>query len=153
MWSDHGYHLGEKLHIEKFTLWERATRVPFLLHVPGRFDREQHLGVPVSTIDLGPTLSQLCGIDPQTPYDGGSLLPIVADPRRAADRPPVTTWQQGNHSVRRGEWRYIRYRTGEIELYDQGTDPNEFDNLAADPAQRAPHRRARRVPAASMTHT
>ncbi|MBI3747601.1 MAG: sulfatase-like hydrolase/transferase, partial [Chloroflexi bacterium] len=26
LWSDHGWHLGEKLHWRKFTLWERATR-------------------------------------------------------------------------------------------------------------------------------
>ena len=45
VWCDHGFHLGEKLHIEKFTLWERATRVPLLLHVPGQFDHAQHLGV------------------------------------------------------------------------------------------------------------
>ena len=78
----------------------------------------------------------MCGIEPK-PYAGGSLLPIIADPRRwPTDRPPVTTWLQGNHSVRRGNWRYIRYRTGEIELYDHGNDVNEYINLAADPAHR-----------------
>jgi len=134
VWSDHGYHLGEKLHIKKFTLWERATRVPLLLHVPGRFDHEQHVAPPVSTIDLGPTVAELCGIDSRTPYSGSSLLPVVDDPGRADGRPPVMTWQQGNHAVRRGDWRYIRYRTGETELYDQRRDPDELDNLAGDPA-------------------
>jgi arylsulfatase A-like enzyme len=136
-WSDHGFHLGEKMHIAKFTLWERATRVPFLLHVPGRFDHEQHVDAPVSTIDIGPTLSELCGIEPATPYAGGSLLPIVEDPRRADARPPITTWQQGNHAVRQGPWRYIRYRTGERELYDHRQDPDEFVNLASRPGHGA----------------
>ncbi len=35
LWSDHGWHLGEKQHLHKFTLWERSTHVPFLIVVPG----------------------------------------------------------------------------------------------------------------------
>jgi hypothetical protein len=49
----------------------------------------------------------------------------------------VTTWQAGNHSVRRGPWRYIRYRTGEAELYDHRTDAQEFTNLIGDPRHAA----------------
>ena len=37
------------------------------------------------------------------------------------------------HPVRTERWRYIRYRTGEEELYDHQTDPNEWNNLANDP--------------------
>ena len=79
VWSDHGVHIGEKLHITKFTLWERSTRVPLLLHVPGRFDHEQHVDAPVSTMGLGPTSRELCGIESRTPYSEASLLPIVDD--------------------------------------------------------------------------
>jgi len=35
LWSDHGWHLGEKQHWRKFALWEEATRAPFLMTVPG----------------------------------------------------------------------------------------------------------------------
>jgi arylsulfatase A-like enzyme len=137
LWSDHGYHLGEKLHLHKFTLWERATRVPFLLHVPGRFDREARFDPPVSTIDLAPTLAELCGLEQRSPHAGESLLPLLKDPALADARPPICTWLAGNHAVRRGPWRYIRYNTGDIELYDHRDDPHEYVNLAGRPEHAA----------------
>jgi arylsulfatase A-like enzyme len=133
VWSDHGYHLGEKLHMEKFTLWERATRVPLLLHVPGRFNSHQTFDQPVSTIDLGPTIAELCAARVHARHDGTSLLSLVAAPEQAAARPPITTWMAGNYAVRHGPWRYIRYRTGEAELYDHRNDPDERVNLAGRP--------------------
>jgi arylsulfatase A-like enzyme len=132
VWSDHGFHLGEKLHIEKFTLWERATHIPLLLAVPGRFDAGRVFDGPVSAIDIGPTLAELCGAEINEKHQGRSLLEVLEHPERADERPPVMTWQAGNHSVRRGTWRYTRYRTGEAELYDHRTDPQEFTNLVGD---------------------
>jgi arylsulfatase A-like enzyme len=135
--SDHGFHLGEKMHIEKFTLWERATRIPLVLHVPGRYASKRVVDAPVSAIDIGPTLAELCGVELHAQHDGKSLVHVIGDPSRADTRPPVMTWKEGNHSVRRRHWRYIRYRTGEAELYDHRTDPHEFINLAHDPGQAA----------------
>jgi arylsulfatase A-like enzyme len=137
VWSDHGYHLGEKMHIEKFTLWERATHVPLLLYVPGRYDSQHLVNAPVSAIDIGPTLTDLCGVEIHDQHDGRSLLPVIEHPELAHERPPLMTWRAGNHCVRRGGWRYIRYRTGETELYDHRTDPQEFTNLADDPRHAA----------------
>ena len=34
VWSDHGFHLGEKEHIEKFALWEKANHVPLIFVDP-----------------------------------------------------------------------------------------------------------------------
>jgi arylsulfatase A-like enzyme len=137
LWSDHGFHLGEKLHLHKFTLWEEATRVPFLLHVPGRFDRGTTYDEPVSMIDLGPTLAELCGIPITAAHSGTSLLRQVEQPEQAAPRPAITTWQEGNHAVRLGPWRYIRYRNGETELYDHRSDPREHRNLSGSPQHRS----------------
>ncbi len=134
LWSDHGFHLGEKLHIRKFALWERATRVPLLLHVPGRFASPQTFDPPVSLIDLGPTLADACGFELRPEHRGRSLLPLVESPDSADGRPAVMTWLDGNHAVRRGDWRYIRYADGSTELYDRATDPDEFANLSGDDA-------------------
>jgi iduronate 2-sulfatase len=39
----------------------------------------------------------------------------------------------GHHSLRGEHWAYMRYRSGEEELYDMDQDPGQFDNLAKDP--------------------
>jgi arylsulfatase A-like enzyme len=131
VWSDHGFHLGEKLHWHKFTLWERATRIPLVVRMPGRpatvFDR------PVSAIDIWPTVTNLCGVKTHDAEAGPSLVRMVDEPALADDRPAIMTWLEGNHAVRRGPWRYIRYHTGDTELYDHRTDPDELDNLSGTP--------------------
>lgn len=136
VFSDHGLHLGEKMHVHKFTLWERATRVPFLLRAPGAL-APGSFDPPVSTLDLGPSVAELCDVEIQGPHEGASLVPAINDPTLAEERPPVTTWLEGNHAVRRGRWRYIRYRTGDTELYDRETDPDEYTNLSGQPEYRS----------------
>ncbi len=123
--SDHGYHLGEKLHWRKSTLWEQATRVPLLLRVPGAVPHV--ISHPVSTIDLAPTLLQAGGNQEYAGFEGSSLL--TADSAYFDANPPVTHWQN-NVSVRWQSWRYIRYHDGTEELYDQASDPYECTNLA-----------------------
>jgi arylsulfatase A-like enzyme len=133
VWSDHGFHLGEKLHWHKFTLWERATHIPMLFRAPGTLDSGRVFDRPVSAIDIGPTLAELTGVVAAGPRSGASLVPALTQPGLADARPAISTWLPGNHSVRRGPWRYIRYRTGEAELYDHRDDPDEYTNLAGGP--------------------
>src|SRR4029077_19946650 len=110
------FHMGEKMHIEKFTIWEHGTRVPFLLHVPGRFGTSQVFDKPVSTIDVGPTLMDLVGGKINaTNHQGKSLLPLIPTPDLADERPPLMTWRPGNNAVRKDQWRYIRYASGDVE--------------------------------------
>ncbi len=132
-WSDHGYHLGEKGHWHKRTLWERSTRVPLIIVAPGVTRAETRCARPVSLLDLYPTLADLCGLPACAELEGQSLRPLLKNPKAEWKRPAVITWQKGNHAVRSERWRYIRYRTGEEELYDHQTDPNEWNNLANDP--------------------
>ncbi len=131
MWGDHGWHLGEKQHWRKFSLWEEATRVPMIIAAPG-VSGGQACERTVNLLDLYPTLIDLCGLEAKK-LDGASLAPLVRNPRAAWDRPSLTTHGRNNHSVRSERWRYIRYADGSEELYDHDQDPREYKNLASDP--------------------
>jgi arylsulfatase A-like enzyme len=130
-WSDNGWHLGEKRHWHKSTLWERSTHVPLIFAGPGVRATGRARTRAVSLLDLYPTLIELCGLPTRKELEGLSLGPLLREP--AAKRPPaVITYLPGNHAVRTDRWRYIRYRDGGEELYDRTADPNEFQNLAGD---------------------
>jgi len=133
LWSDHGWHLGEKQHLHKFTLWERSTRIPLIIAAPGVTQPGSRTARPVGTIDLFPTLNELCSLPAITSLDGVSLVPLLNDPAREWTRPALTTHGPGNHALRTERWRYIRYADGGEELYDHATDPNEWTNLATKP--------------------
>jgi arylsulfatase A-like enzyme len=133
LWSDHGWHLGEKLHWRKFSLWEEATHNVLMVVAPGVTKPGSRCDRTVSLMDVYPTLVDLCGLPARQELEGVSLRPLLADPKAKWERPAVTTYFRNNHSVRSEEWRYIRYEDGKEELYDHKQDPLEWKNLAADP--------------------
>jgi len=134
LWSDHGYHLGEKESVVKFTLWEKATHVPLIIVAPGLTAPGTRCDQPVSLVDLYPTLVELAGLPEKKGLDGRSLVPLLKDPGRVWDRPALMSQWRGNHAVRSRDWRYIRYRDGTEELYHQPSDPWNHTNLLADEA-------------------
>jgi len=134
LWSEHGWHLGEKHRWRKQTLWEESTRVPLIIVAPGVTTPGTRSARAVSLIDILPTLLELTGVDALSDLDGVSLMPLLKEPDAPWDRAAVSTYEQGNHAVRSERYRYIRYYDGSEELYDHENDPGEWTNLARDPA-------------------
>lgn len=135
LWSDHGYHQGEKRSFRKFSLWEEATRVPFIIWdtrdktaPEGRVCTEA-----VTLINIYRTLADLASLTAPDYVDGVSLATQLKDPTKAIPQPAITTWGRGNYTIRDDDWRYTRYFDGTEELYQNATDPNEWTNLADDP--------------------
>jgi len=131
LWSDHGWHLGEKEHWRKFTLWEEATR-NVLVFAGAGISPGRRCDTPVSLMDIYPTLTELCGLPQRPDLDGLSLVPQLHDLVATRERPALTTFGFNNHAVRTAQWRYIRYKDGTEELYDHDADPMEWTNLAGD---------------------
>ncbi|QDU71485.1 sulfatase [Mucisphaera calidilacus] len=155
VWSDHGWHLGEKTAWRKFTLWEDVTRVPMWWHVPGVTEPGTSCNAPVSLIDVFPTLIEVAalpevqstGIEGAQRLEGRSLHPLLADVNTPWPHVAITENGPGHTAVRGARYRYIRYADGSEELYDHELDPHEWRNRADDPTY-ATHRErlARQIP-------
>ncbi|MEM1295433.1 MAG: sulfatase [Verrucomicrobiota bacterium] len=132
LWSDHGWHLGEKQITGKNTLWDRGTRVPLIFAGPGVVKAAKSTQ-PAELLDIYPTLVELCGLPENPENEGLSLVAQLKDPAKKRIRPAITTQSAGNHGIRTENWRYIHYADGSEELYDMVQDPHEWTNLADDP--------------------
>ncbi len=149
--SDHGYHMGEKEYLFKYSPWEESVRIPLVVAGPG-VATNQTCTTPVSLIDLYPTFTDYARLHEPHKLDGFSLRPLLEHPEEgkwegpdfsiAASASTVPVQQnvparaQDQHfSLRTERYRYIRCRNGEEELYDHQNDPNEWTNLAGNPEQ------------------
>jgi N-acetylglucosamine-6-sulfatase len=138
--SDNGLLWGEHRWIRKEVPYEEALRVPLVMRYDG-WDvaprADEHLAL---NIDIAPTVAETAGVE-HPPTDGASLVPLIADPgslwrtdfliEHMEGRNPVPTYC----GVRTETHKYVRYATGEHELYDLTLDPAEMDNVVSDPQQ------------------
>ena len=133
LWSDHGWHLGEKLHWQKGTLWEEATHCLMMFRVPGITSPGGRCERFVSLLDIYPTLAELTGLEtPKGQIDGTSLLPLLRNPDAPSQARARSAYV--NHmSIRTEQFRYIRYTDGEEEFYDCSRDPHEWTNQIGKP--------------------
>ena len=141
LWSDHGWHLGEKQHWQKYTGWRACTRVPLIVRAPkgtAGLENGTKAGsiceAPVSLLSLFPTLVELSGLPPQEKVHAPSLIPLLKDTKSQWPHMAFTQLMKpDNYSVSGTQWRYIHYDNGDEELYDIHADPFEWKNLAGDP--------------------
>ena len=132
LWSDHGWHLGEKRITGKNSLWDRSTRVPLIFTGPGIASAGRCVE-PAELLDIYPTLTELCDLPLPEQLEGHSLLPQLNDASHVRKWPAITTHNHDNHGIRSRDWRFIQYADGTEELYNMRTDPNEWFNQAANP--------------------
>ena len=133
LWSDHGWHLGEKSHWGKATGWYRSTRVPFLIIPPaGSTDYNKAIEIKnmVNLLDLAPTLADIAGIPKKTSWEGRSLMPLLREEASDWEEVSLTTFSIGSHTISTPDWQLISYFDGSFELYDLVNDPNQFKNIA-----------------------
>ncbi len=136
LWSDHGYHLGEKGRFAKQSIWERSSKVNLIIVAPNGA-RGQKCSHAVELLDLYPTLTELCGLPPNKENEGESLVSLLKKPAGPWQHAAITTYGPNNHAVRDARYRYVRYEDGSQELYDHHADPNEWHNIAGDPEHMA----------------
>lgn len=143
--SDQGYHLGEHRLWQKMSLFEGVARTPLVIAAPGRKGNGQASPALVELVDVYPTLADLCGLEVPKGLDGRSLVPQLDNPQAPARRAALTEIERRGgkgqvplrgYSIRTPRWRYTEWDQGRagVELYDHQTDPQEFRNLARDPA-------------------
>ncbi len=127
--SDHGFHLGDKGHWRKFSLWERATRIPLVFALPGGERSGATCARAVDSMSIYPTLCELAGLPIPDHVEGVSVRALLEHPKAPWPHAALTTYKQ-HRALRTDRWRFILYANGEAELYDHDTDAGEHDNLA-----------------------
>jgi arylsulfatase A-like enzyme len=137
--TDHGFHLGEKHHWQKATLWEEATHCLLMFRAPGVTRAGGVSERFVSLQDIYPTLADLCGLEPPAYLEGCSLVPLLKDPDAQWESTAISGLTeknkpvQGYVTIRNDMGRYIRYGEGQEEFYDTSQDPREWTNQIDNP--------------------
>lgn len=141
LWSDHGWHLGEKQHWQKYTAWRVCSRIPLIIRVPRGvpgLSRGTTAGSqcakPVNLVSLFPTLTELTGLPRDPENDGPSLVPLLNNSQAEWPHASMTYLSEpGSYGLSTEHWRLIHYADGGEELYDSAQDRYEWTNLAAKP--------------------
>jgi alpha-L-rhamnosidase len=139
--GDNGYFLGERQLAGKWLMYDRSVRVPLIIHDP-RVGEHLDVSDMALNIDVTATILDLAGIDVPVGYHGKSLVPIVNGDVTTLARDTVLIehlWDfesiPPSEGVRTNNWKYLRYVNDPSieEMYDLRNDPEETNNLVADP--------------------
>jgi arylsulfatase A-like enzyme len=143
---DHGYQLGEKGKWSKAgSLFEMGCRTPFIISAPGMKGNGQSCTRIVQSVDLYPTMLELCGLPKPEGLEGTSLLPLLNNPQAEFNEPAYSVWSEDGRTlhgvgVRNERYRYAEFGpngSGGAMLFDEREDPLEMKNLANDPQHAA----------------
>ncbi|MBK7644316.1 MAG: sulfatase [Planctomycetes bacterium] len=140
--ADHGEEFGEHGNFgHGYALHEECVHVPLVLHVPGIAPRRVSDLVP--TIDLLPTLLELCRVPLRHEIEGQPMTPLLwGEPLPAQLAISEVRWMAGQdlRCVRVDRWKYIEGATSAgplVQLFDLDTDPAENCDVHAAQAERS----------------
>ena len=138
--SDHGDMMGDHgLFLKDFMHYRGTLQVPMLIDAPGR--SPARTDALASSIDLCPTILDLCGVRAFDGIQGQSLTPILEDAGAkvrervlieddiATITSRLTPFPAKTRTVITEQYRYTRNSKGEEQLFDLGADPDEMNDL------------------------
>lgn len=137
--SDHGDMIGERGLWYKKICYEYSTKVPLIIKPPKGCGGSVS-DLPVSLIDLFPTLTDISGIDHEFDVRGKSLLPIMNN-QETKERFVITEYMGSSvlspmRMIVKGKFKYVNIYTPEKTeelLFDLDKDPNELNNEIQNP--------------------
>lgn len=131
VWGDHGWHLGDHTIWGKHTTFERSLRSPLIMRVPGMTAPGRATAGIVESVDIYPTLAELCRLEAPTGLSGESFAGHFMDPAQPGQA-AAYGYYHGRRTLRTDRYRITEYRDGDprVELYDHATDPLETVNAA-----------------------
>ena len=132
LFTDHGFHIGEKERHAKRSLWEDGTRTLMIIVGPG-IVKGKKCSKPVQLLDIYPTLLELSQLKADARLEGNSLVPLLKDPKARWRHMARTSFGPGNYAIVSERYRFIQYNDGSEEFYDHAKDPHEWYNVVEDP--------------------
>jgi iduronate 2-sulfatase len=140
-WTDHGYYMGEHTWWgAKHNNYEGATRNALIIATPDRKSAAQRTDALAQSVDLAPTLTELCGLPAESGFQGRSLRPVLDDPKASVNEAAFSWYPKSGYlgvAMRTDKWRYVEWtKPGaptERELYNMVHDPQNDLNVAAKP--------------------
>jgi arylsulfatase A-like enzyme len=134
--ADHGEMCGEHGLWYKNSFYEDSVHVPLIISCPNALPSDVHRYMPVMTMDLFPTLSELCGLTPPSGLEGTSLVSLMRGTEQEKKRYALSECyreQTPSRMVRSDRWKYCYFHNDCEQLFDMRMDPSETHNLVKDP--------------------
>ena len=119
----------------KGSVYEGGVRVPFIVSYPSQLPSDAVYDAPVSSLDVLPTALALGGVQAPSDrkLDGVNLLPYLQGKSKSAPHERLY-WRTGGGktwAVREGNWKLVRAKNNQDELYDLSKDVSESTNVWA----------------------
>jgi arylsulfatase A-like enzyme len=131
--ADHGDQLGgHGLPFKGPFMYEPLVRIPLLIRAPGRLRPGQRPEL-VTQADIAPTLAELAGVSWPAPVDGKSLARPIKREAVYLEYYAKQKWVNPIRTIRTRRWKLNVYDSGNRELYDLQSDPDERTDLSKDP--------------------